>query len=118
MESTPRSTKSDPESDFDTKKSKDKRSRFESMSEGGLLALRQSQQIVREALGREEDDPEEDDSVQRIAHRAFERRKRAPEAKQLHGTEAEPKRIGHVLVAAEATKRQEEHAPTGSESER
>jgi len=109
MEGTPLSKAGDPERNFDTKKPKDKQNKFEAMAEDSMLALRRSHHIVREALRLEEDEPEED-SVQRIAHRAFEHRKRAPEAKQLHGEKESPERIGHVLITAEASKRREEES--------
>jgi hypothetical protein len=115
MESTPLSTRSDREGD------KEKRKRFEVLSEEA--ALRHSRHIAREALRHEEDDrdteeegEEDEESVERIAHRAFESRKRAPEAKQLHGEEES--RIGHMLIAAEADRRRKEDSRAGSAPEK
>lgn len=126
MEGTPLSTRSDPENDYSTKKSKDKRKRFESMSEDTAISLRQSRHIAREALRHEEKAAETstnridvaENSAKLIAHRDFEYRQRAPEAKQLHGEAESPEHIGHVLIAAEAPKRHKENASATSTQER
>lgn len=107
MEGAPLST-SDSESSFDTKKSKGKQRTLEAaLEKDDQVSLRQSRHIAREALRHEEKDDEDTDTEQRITHRAFEHQRRGTEATQLHGS-AEPEHIGHVLVAAEATKRRKE----------
>jgi len=95
MEGTPLSPSRDPENDFGRKKAKDKPKKFELEPNKGELSLLQSRHIAREALRHEETE----------VRQSYEHRHRAPEARQLHGGKDSPERIGHVIVAAEATER-------------
>jgi hypothetical protein len=117
MEGTPLSRTRDPEDDFDTKKSKERRKRFLPMPEANEVSLRQSRHIAREALSHAEKATSAiaESGARLIARQELEPRQRAPEAKQLHGSEVVPlEHIGHVLVTAEATK----HTSTAAMSER
>jgi hypothetical protein len=81
-------------------------------AEAPPLPAEPAKQTPKAEAASEEDKPEakdeaepeyEDDVVPHVANRPSDRRHRAPEANQLHGEQAARERIGHVLIAAEAT---------------